>query len=273
MTRGRHAWAPVLALSLSLAALISCTREVAAGLDETDANHGVVALAKAGIDAEKIPDTAVEGRFRLTVQRDDATSAIAVLSAEELPRARPPAPAEASFVSSPEADRAARIAATAAQVERTLASIDGVLDARVLLDVPTVDPLTAALVPAANGPATPHATASVLVRHRGQNPPVSPDDLRRLVAGAVSGLAVSDVAVVLVAVPSPSLAADRQLAYLGPLAIARSSLSTAKAIAVGLLLVIAALASVILLLATRLARARQKDREGDALTTPAAKAR
>ena len=156
-------------------------------------------------------------------------------------------------------------------MERTLSSIDGVLDARVLLDVPTIDPLTAALVPAANAAAALRATASVLIRHRGPTPPVSPDDLRRLVAGAVSGLAAADVAVVLVAVPAPSLAADRQLAYLGPLAIAKSSLPTAKAIAVGVLVTIAALASVILLLALRLRR--QKDREAEAVAAPAAKAR
>ncbi|MEO7094965.1 MAG: hypothetical protein ABI175_17030, partial [Polyangiales bacterium] len=215
-------------------------------------------------------DPTIEGRFRLVVARDDSTSAIAILSAEELPRTHAPPPAEASFVASPEADRAARIAATAAQVERTLSSIDGVLDARVLLDIPTIDPLTAALVPAANG-ASPHATASVLVRHRGANPPVAPDDLRRLVAGAVTGLATSDVAVVLVAVPAPSLASDRQLAYLGPLAIAKSSLSTAKALAAAILVVIAALAGVILFLSLRLRR--QKDREAEPVPAAAAKAR
>jgi len=257
--------------ALCLVALAGCTREVAAGLDENDANHGIVALAHAGIDAEKIPDTTVDGRFRIVVSRDDATSAISVLSAEELPRTHAPPPPEASFVASPEAERAARIAAVAAQIERTLASIDGVLDARVLLDIPSIDPLTAALVPAPNAAAAPHATASVLVRHRGAAPPVAADDLRRLVAGAVSGLAASDVAVVLVAVPAPSLAAERQLAYLGPLAIAKGSLSTAKAIAAFILVVIASLGGVILALSMRLRR--QKDRETEPLTAPPVKAR
>jgi type III secretion protein J len=245
----------VFALSLALFA-IGCTREVAAGLDEMDANRGVVALARSGVDAEKIPDPSAEGRFRLVVQRDDATTAIAVLAGEELPRPHPPAPPEASLVSSPEAERAARIAATAAQVERTLASIDGVLDARVLLDVPAIDPLSAALAPQGEQKG-PRATASVLLRHRGATPPVPPDDLRRLVAGAVSGLAAADVAIVLVSVPSPSVSAERQLAYLGPLAISRGSLSTFRAVAGAALALVAALGTTILVLSLRLRKSKE----------------
>jgi type III secretion protein J len=269
MTGGRRV--TMLLAACALAALSACSREVASGLDETDANHGIVALARVGIEAEKIPDTAVEGRFRLVVQRDDATSAIAVLSSEELPRMHAPPSVEPSFVASPESDRAARTAATAAQVERTLSSIDGVLDARVLLDIPAIDPLTAALVPASDAAAAPHSTAAVLLRHRGANPPLSEGDLRRLVAGAVSGLAVDHVAVVLIAVPAPVLAGDRSVAYLGPVGVARGSLATAKAIAAAMLVVIAGLAGVILALAMRLRR--QKDRETEPLAAPAAKAR
>ena len=90
----------------------ACTREIASGLDESEANRGVVVLARAGIEAEKGADPATEGRFRLTVTRDEATSAIAILSGEELPRAKPAAPREPGLVASPEAERAARVVAT-----------------------------------------------------------------------------------------------------------------------------------------------------------------
>lgn len=244
--------------ALAIAGALGCTREVAAGLDETEANRGVVALSRAGIDAEKVADPSADNRFRLVVARDDATAAIAVLSGEEVPRARPPAAKESSLISSPDEGHAARIAATAAQVERTLASIDGVLDARVLLDIPLVDPFAAALAPSnAGASALPHATASILVRHRGNAPPIAPDEIRKLVAGAVSGLAVADVAVVLVSVPAPSTGADRPLAYLGPIAVARSSLSTLRAFAIGALALIGALGSVILLLTMRLRRQKE----------------
>jgi type III secretory pathway lipoprotein EscJ len=67
------------------------------------------------------------------------------------------------------------------------------------------------------------ASASVLLRHSGATPPVSADDVRRLVAGAVSGLLPEAVAVVMQPVVSPTPNAAAQLAQLGPLSVARSS--------------------------------------------------
>ncbi len=245
----------VLAAALVLA---GCMRDVAGGLDEMEANRGVVALARAGIESEKAADPSSEGHFRLIVARDDATAAISILAAEELPKEHPPAPQESSLVASPEADRAARIAGTAAQVERVLGSIDGVLDARVLLDIPVVDALSAALAPPGDASKKPRATASVLIRHRGTSPPVPPDDLRRLVAGAVSGLAVEDVAVVLIAVPATSLTDGQRLAYLGPVAVSRSSIGTLRAVAVGVFVLLTALSVALLVLLARLRRVRDE---------------
>src|SRR5262245_17648236 len=124
-----------LVLLALLAALAGCTREVAAGLDEGEANRGVVALAHAGVDAEKVADAQAEGKYRLVVTRDEATIAISVLANEEIPRAKPPV-AAAGLVPSPEAERIAHIAAISAQIERTLGSVNGVHDARVHLDIP-----------------------------------------------------------------------------------------------------------------------------------------
>jgi len=237
---------------------LGCTREVAAGLDEAEANRAVVSLARAGVDAEKVADSQNEGHFKLVVSRDDATLAISVLAGEELPRAKPAAPKDPGLVSSPEADRAARILATSAQIERSLSSIEGVLDARVHLDVPTVDPLLAAV---AGTTSSSKATASVLVRHRGNNPPILADDIRKLVSGGVSGLAPADVAVVLVAVPAPSLAGDRELAHVGPIAVSRGSLGALRATFGVLLLAVAVLAGLILVLASRLRRLKEAKEE------------
>ena len=231
---------------------VGCTREVAGGLDESEANRAVVSLSRAGVDAEKTPDPAAEGRFRLVVNRDEATLAISVLAGEELPRPRALAAKDPGWVASPEADRRASIVATAVQVERTLTSIDGVLDARVHLDVPTVDPWMAAV--ASSAPPNIRPTASVLLRHRGATPPIGIDDVRRLVAGAVAGLAVTDVTVIGVSVPTPSWAGDRELAHLGPIAVTRGSLGTLRMIALCGVLVVALLAATILLLSTRLRR-------------------
>jgi type III secretion protein J len=251
----------LLGLILGLVA-VGCTREVAAGLDEADANRGIVALARAAVDAEKIPDPQADGKFRLVVGRDEATIAISVLAAEEIPRVRPAAPPSGALVSSPEADRAARILATAAQIERTIASIDGVHDARVHLDVPVVDPLANAL---GDGKLLPRATASILVRHRGPVAPVADGDLRKLVAGAVSGLDPEAVAIVGVVVPPATVAGDRELAHVGPIAVARGSLSTLRAVAAIVLGFVALLSTALVALAIRLRRAKD---EAQALALP-----
>jgi type III secretion protein J len=250
--------APAALTALSLASL-ACTRVVATGLEEADANRGVVALARAGVDAEKLADPQSEGRFELMVGRDEATIAISVLAGEEIPRARPLATQPQGLVPSPEAERAARIAATAAHVERSLGSIDGVHDARVHLDVPQQDPLLAALGPEAKAA---HATASVLIRHRGVNPPLSVEDVKRLVAGAVSGLPADAVAVVMTQVPQTSVTGDRELAHLGPVAVTRGSLGTLRAIAAGMLGVVALLSVALLALAVRVRRLKDGSAEG-----------
>lgn len=233
-----------------------CAREVAAGLEESEANRGVVALARAGVDAEKVPDEAAEGRFKIVVGRDESTIAISVLSSEEIPRAKQVAAQAAGILPSPEADRAARVAMTAAQIERSLASIDGVHDARVHLDVPQSDALAVAL--AAPGDKAPRATASVLLRHRSANPPLHADDVRKLVAGAVSGLAADAVAVVMVQVPPSSVAGDRELAHLGPIAVTRGSLSTLRAVFAAVFVVVALLGAALLALAVRVRRLKQE---------------
>lgn len=243
---------------------LGCSREVAAGLEESDANRGVVALARAGVDAEKQADAASEGRFKIVVGRDEATIAISVLAGEEIPRARVASPQQPGMLPTPEADRAARVAATAAHVEHSLSSIDGVHDARVHLDVPQIDPLTTALAPEGK---TPHATASVLVRHRGVNPPIAVDEVKKLVAGAVSGLAPEAIAVVMVQIPQSSIAGDRELAHLGPIAVTRGSLGTLRLVFAGVLVVIAALGVALLALAVRVRRLKEESEAQPSDTT------
>lgn len=234
---------------------LGCTREVAAGLDEADANRGVVALARANVDAEKIADQNAEGRFKLVVGRDEATVAISVLAGEEIPRPRSAVITSPGVIPSPEADRAARIAAIATQIERSLGSIDGVHDARVHLDVPQSDPLAAALVSADKAP---RATASVLIRHRSANPPIQADDVRKLVAGAVSGLTPDSIAVVMVQVPQMTLTGDRELSHLGPIAVTRGSLPTLRLVLGVALIALFGLGAALLALALRVRRLRDE---------------
>lgn len=248
--------ASIMRAALLALIMLGCTREVAAGLDEADANRGVVALARANVDAEKLADSTTEGRFRIVVGRDEATVAISVLASEEIPRPKPLAVTPAGVLPSPEADRAARITAIALQIERSLASIDGVHDARVHLDIPNNDPLVAALATAPEK--TPRATASVLIRHRSANPPISADDVRKLVAGAVSGLTADSIAVVMVQVPQMTLTGDRELAHLGPIAVTRGSLPTLRLVLIVALVTLMGLGAALLAMAMRVRRLRDE---------------
>src|SRR6187549_1310044 len=82
---GHRAW---LGFWCTAALLVGCNVPIAVGLDENDANHAVVALERSGVAADKDRDPESEGRWRISVARDDASSAAGILSSESLP---PPA--------------------------------------------------------------------------------------------------------------------------------------------------------------------------------------
>lgn len=231
-----------------------CAVPVAAALDEPDANRVVVALDQSGIDAAKEPDPVTEGKFRVTVSRDDVGRALATMREEELPRPKARGVMDATdkgqLVPSQAAEHAQLVAGLAGDLERTLGGIDGVLSARVHLVVPPREPLR-------DGPPL-KATASVLLEHRGSTPPIATDAVQRLVAGGAPGIAPPDVAVVLVPRPAKAAAGRTDLAHVGPITVARGSALTLKLAAVSLGLVLVALAAATLALWSRLGQVRRE---------------
>ena len=239
----------LLPLSLLIA---GCTVPVAAGLDESDANRIVVSLDHASIDSTKEADPVVEGRFRVVVMRDDAARALVTMQGEGLPRPKPAGVLDAmdkgALVPSRAAEHAQYIAGLSGDLERTLEGIDGVLSARVHLNVPDPDPLR-------ENPNA-HGTASVLVEHRGTNPPIAVTDVQQIVAGGVSSLAPAAVAVIMIprgAVPGSE---GLPLAHVGPIAVARTSMRALQIALMGLMALVAVLAGATLVLYARLARMR-----------------
>lgn len=249
----------VLPLALALASLAGCAVPVAAGLEEGDANRVVVALDQAGIDAAKEADPGIEGRFRVTVPRDDASRALATMADEQLPRAKSRGLLEAAdrgqLVPSQAAEHAQLVAGLAGELERTLGGIDGVLAARVHMNLPPRDGLR-------DGP-PPKATASVLVEHRGTTPPLAPESVQRLVAGGAPGLAPADVAVVFIPRASRPSGARPEVAHVGPIAVARGSMTTLKIALASLVLVVLALAAATLGLYAKLGRLRREQAEAE----------
>jgi type III secretion protein J len=238
------------ALLVGLPALLlaACSVPVANGLDEPEANRIVVTLDRASIDATKELDPGSEGKFRVNVARDDVASALGAMRDEELPRPHPPgvldAFAKGALVPSETEERAAFVAGLEGDFERTLDGVDGVLSARVHLNLPEAD--------GARDHGAARGSASVLVEHRGATPPLSADAVQRIIAGGAPGLTTSDVAVVLLPRPAPPATRDRGLAHVGPIAVARGSLHTLEAAFAALVAVVTLLAGVTLFLYVRL---------------------
>ena len=246
---GERVW---LACCCGATLLIGCNVPIAAGLDESDANHAVVALEKNGVAADKERDPESEGHWRISVARDDASSAAGILSSESLPPARSPGLLETmgqgSIVPSQASEQAKFVAGTSGELERSLRSLDGVVSVRVHLAVPMQDPLLAEEAPQP-------ASASVLLRHRGSTPPIAIADIQRLVAGAVPGLTAPQVSVVASPVPLPTRLPERELSRFGPVTVTRASVLPLRTIVGGALLLNLGLLAALMLVWTRARRA------------------
>jgi type III secretion protein J len=243
-----------LASLLLLSLVAACAVPVAGGLDESDANRIVLALDRANIDATKEGDPGAEGKYRVLVTRDDAQRALATMQAEALPRPHAAGVLDAvekgALVPSQAQEHAELVAGMAGDLERTLLGVDGVLAARVHLNLVAPDPLR-------DGP-VPRATASVLVEHRGSTPPLTSEAIGRLVAFGAPGLSPQDVAVVLVPRAAIAASGDAQLSHVGPIAVARSSMRILQTALVSLTALVALLAMATLFLYSRVRRLRDE---------------
>jgi type III secretion protein J len=241
--------------------LAACSVPIAAGLDESEANRAVVALEQGGVVAEKAPDPATERRFQVTVSQSDASMAVAILAAENLPPPASPGVLDAmgqnAIVPSRLAEHAKLVTGTAGELERSLRSIDGVLAARVHLAVPPRDAL-------ATSEASSPPSAAVLLRHRSAVTPIQESDVQRLVAGAVPGLSAERVSVVMHAAPAREPAADRALARLGPITVSRSSLGSLRLLLGGAMALNLVLIGTVLFVWLRLRMARAARPEAEA---------
>jgi type III secretion protein J len=230
-----------------------CVVPIAGALDDAEANRAVLALDRASVDATKEPDPAVEGRWRVVVGKDEVAHALLVMRDEGLPRPLPPGVLDAlgkgALVPSEAAEHAQLVAGLSGELERSLEGIEGVLRARVHLNVPSPSPL--------RDTAPPHGSASVLLEHRGSTPPLSADSVQRLVAGGVAGLVPADVTVVMVSRPAPAgQGLSETVGHVGPIVVARGSLRPLQAALVALVALVAVLAAATVIMRVRLSRAR-----------------
>jgi len=256
-----------LLLALCSAAGVGCSSVVASDLPETEANRAVVALEEHGVSAEKERDPETEGRFRVSVGRDEAAAAAGVLSRASVPSRENPGVLQSlgsgSMVPSRLAEHARLLSGISGELEQSLQAVDGVVSARVHLAAPERSPLDE------QAPSRP--SASVLIRHHGAAPPLAISDVQRLVAGAVPGLAPADVSVVASPAPASVRPAEKELRRVGPITVTRASLSPLRFVAGGAVLLNLALLGAVLLLWSKVRRTEDALGQARAEGTPSAR--
>jgi type III secretion protein J len=246
--------ARVFLLAALVVATGACSTNILHGIDERAANDAARALERAGIGAEKVAEDAGGAgggaRFTLKVPRGDGARALDLLRALGLPREPRHGFSETygqpSLIPTASEERARYVDALAGEIERTLEGVDGIVSARVHLVLEEADPLAVDAKPRAA------ARAAVLLATRPGRTPIAREDVQRLVAGSVSGLDATAVAVVVTA--APEIAADGPaLEAVGPLRVTPGSRALlVGALAAGLAL-LAVLAALLLVTARRLA--------------------
>lgn len=190
---------PLTAVLLT-ALLAGCSnQELYSKLSERQANEMVAVLRSAGIDADKHSQ---DGQFSVLTARGDFPQAVRILNAQGYPRDTFDTMGKVfkreGFVSSPLEERARLMHAMSQEISNTLASIDGVVTARVHLVVPERHPLGDKPQPSA---------ASVFIKHRPDRdlgPQVT--QIKALVVNSIEGLSYDSVTVALF--PAEGMPAD-----------------------------------------------------------------
>jgi type III secretion system YscJ/HrcJ family lipoprotein len=220
------------------AVLAGCSSEIARNLDERQSREVMASLGRAGIAAEREAGSG-GASYAITVASGDASRAMAVLEADGLPRATEKGLAglygSASMIPTATEEKARYVDALGSEIALHLRNLEGVLDASVIITAPARDPLAPPDQP------QPKATASVLVRIPAEAVPVNEANVRKLVAGAVEGLAADDVTVVMTQAPPAPAGGGASYAKVGPIHVAPSSktplqlvLAAAFALVIGL---------------------------------------
>jgi type III secretion protein J len=214
----------------------ACSTTLEEDLPERDADEVIVTLADHGIGATKQSSRGAGG-FDVVVLESDVARALAVLRDEDLPRDEDAIDdaLEPSLIPTAGEERARFARITAAELARTIETLDGVRSARVHLGLP--DPT---VIPIDETP--PAASASVLVRSI-DGAAIDEAAILALVAGAVAGLSPEHVAIVVRPMPPP--AEHATLEHVGPIAVTAGSASTLRLVLAATLLVNVALAIVV----------------------------
>ena len=171
--------ASLLAVGALALVLAGCDVELYSGLNESEANEIIAALASGKIAARK--ERVEGGDWQVQVDQGRLGSALELLRAQGLPHERFASMgdmfAKQGLVSTPAEERMRYIYAVSQELSQTLRSIDGVVSARVHVVIPSNDPLSDKIKP---------SSAAVFIKHR-------PDVDLRLMTPAVKDLVAHSI--------------------------------------------------------------------------------
>ncbi len=181
-----------LFLILLLLLLAACSKqELHGGLAENQANDMVAVLQNAGIDAEK--EAGEKDKYRVSVDKADFARAVDVLKANGLPRddyaSLGTVFQKGTYNSSQTEEHARFIFALQQELTNTISQIDGVVEARVHLNLPEKEALGEEQKP---------ASASVFVKYRpGYDLSTKTGQIKTLVQNSVAGLSPDAISVMM----------------------------------------------------------------------------
>lgn len=197
--------------------LSACTQwsSLFTNLSEKEANEVYAVLLRAGFDAQKRQE---DKGFSVLVPNSMAGEALDLLSSKGLPKERKSSIKEMfpddSMIASPLQEKARYLYALSQDLERTLMTVDGVLEARVHLVLPEGTVSEENMTP---------SSVAVFVKYDKTSPfPAYLAQIRQLVLSSIPSLPKGDASdrISIVAVPSESKIDDPlSLVWFGPLAI------------------------------------------------------
>jgi type III secretion protein J len=166
--------------------ITGCKEQIIHNLEEVDANRMVTALHNAGVEVEK--KIQPDGRWSIAVEEEVSMQALRLLEDKRILRAPSKSSVlKGSVIASREAQKFEYERGLSQEIENTLLSLDGVLEARVHLNLPTPDPLLGKIAGNANG------TGSVLVVTNSELD-LGTENIAQLVSGA-SGISADKISV------------------------------------------------------------------------------
>jgi type III secretion protein J len=211
-----------IAILFAVGFMSACSQELSHGLTEEQANEMVVTLSNNGINATKVLVPGEVPSFTLTVPKRDSTRAWEILQSNHLPK--PPSKgfgevfAKTSLIPTAMEEKAMYMQAVTGELEKTMMTITGVVDARVHVVLPESDVLKQEL----QGPTL--TKAAVLLKYKADRNggiPFKEEDIKNLVANSIEGLKASDVAVVATEVASDKVP---DMVHAGPIKLSKDSL-------------------------------------------------